>query len=348
MIPLADPKISIEARTHVDTLLERGTLSIGTVVSEFETKFAEWVSREHGVAVASGSVALELALEATFEEGARIALSPYNCGGMLYSLLRTKLNPIFVDADPETGALSPDSLQHTSVDGILLSHLFGHPAAVKEITAVAEKIDAMIVEDFAQAPGATVQGDRVGSIGQVSVCSFGATKNITTAEGGMVLTDDSAIADFIRTQRSNTSDTDPPPRSVRMNDIEAAIGLSQLAEYEKVTARKREIADQYRDKLKSIELLSVSPGCRQVYHAFPIFHGEADNLASHLRYNDIGASRLYETPLYAYEAAPQTNRAFPVTDRFCDEVVLLPIHTQLSHSEVETVIQNVEQFCSNQ
>jgi len=350
MIPLANPPISKEGIDDVTELLTSGQLSVGNVVPEFESSFTKMVECEYGVAVASGSVALELALEAIFEKGDTVALSPYNCGAMLYSVLRTGLEPVFVDSESETGALSAEELRNTAVDGVLLSHMYGHPAAIDDILAVADSIGAHVVEDVAQTPGATINNTPVGSIGRAGVCSFGATKNLTTAEGGMVVTDAEEIADYVANQRTNTHDVTPPPRSVRMNDIEAAIGLSQLDSYEETLVRKRSVAGIYRAKLaeQPVELLDVQPWATNVYHAFPVLHPEADALAAHLRDRDIGTSRLYETPLHEYDAAPPSDDEYPVAERFAAEVVLLPIHGQVTDSQARTVADAVVDFCANQ
>lgn len=352
MIPLGAPEVSDAGIQHVTKLLEDGLLSTGEVVAEFEERFSSFAGRTYGVAVASGSVALELALEAAFEEGDKIALSPYNCGSMLYAILRADLNPIFVDAEPETAALDPDVLTELAVapDGVVNSHLFGHPARIRDIKDACDRLGATLIDDFAQAPGATAHGEPAGSLGTVGICSFGATKNVTTAEGGMIVTDDPMIAEYVRGQRTNTEDVTPPPRSVRMNDIEAAIGLSQLETYDETITRKRTVAAIYREQLSDlpIEMPSVQPWATDVYHAFPVLTSDADRLAAHLDKRDIGTSRLYETPLHEYDAAPSTDTEYPVAERLADEVVLLPIHGQVTESEARTVANAVAGFYANQ
>ncbi|MFQ3474875.1 hypothetical protein HKK80_01265 [Halonotius sp. F2-221B] len=336
---------------HVVELLEDGLLSTGEVVAEFEARFSSFVGRSHGVAVASGSVALELALEASFEAGDRIALSPYNCGSMLYSVLRANLRPVFVDADSKTAGLDPDALAEAApLDGAVSAHLFGHPARINDIKEVCEQLGATLVDDFAQAPGATAHGEPVGSVGSVGICSFGATKNLTTAEGGIVVTDDATVADYVRDQRTNTHDVTPPPRSVRMNDLEAAVGLSQLDSYGATTDRKRAVATIYRERLSElpVNLLPVQPWATDVYHAFPVLTPDANRLAAHLDEREIGTSRLYETPLHEYDAAPPVDGEYPVAERFADEVVLLPIHGQVTDSQARTVVDAVAGFYANQ
>jgi len=346
MVPLANPQIDQETIKHVNWILASGDLSTGEVVEEFEQAFGMFSDREHATAVSSGSVALEMTLETIFEQGSRIALSPYNCAATLYSVLRADLQPTFVDAEPDSCGIDPNSLSEigTSVDGVLVTHLFGEPSRVDDVLAVSTEHNITIIEDFAQAPGAEVNGRVTGSIGAVSVCSFGATKNLTTAEGGMILTDDPAIEERVSCARSNTNDVSPPPRSVRMNDIEAAIGLGQLGSYDETVDRKHRIAKIYRQKADTGRHPVTRSSATNVYHAYPIRHAEADRLASHLEAHDIGTSRLYSKPLHKYEEAPSVDRSFPVAKALSAEIVLLPIHAGMSEADAHEVVAALESF----
>jgi len=346
MVSLADPQLDEQTVERVSELLRSGTLSTGRIVSEFETAFRSIADREHAAAVASGSVALETTLEALFDRGDRIAVSPYNCGAVLYSILRSGLKPEFVDAEPDTCAIDPNGLDAVgkSLDGVVVTHLFGQPARIHDLLNVANERDITVVEDFAQAPGATVNDRPAGSFGKASVCSFGATKNITTAEGGMVLTDDESLAQRVVRGRSNTDDTMPPPRSVRMNDVEAAIGIGQLREYDDTVKQKRRIADVYRDEINIGRQPVVRSDATHVYHAYPLRHPDADQLADHLETHGIGTSRLYNTPLHKYEAAPHVLESYPVAEALSAEVVLLPIHGGMTMEDAHEVARVVGSF----
>ncbi|GAB3411969.1 DegT/DnrJ/EryC1/StrS family aminotransferase [Haloparvum alkalitolerans] len=346
MVPLADPQVDRETIEHVSSLLASGDLSTGEAVEEFEQTFGAFSDRKYATAVCSGSVALEMALEAVFDSGSRIALSPYNCGATLYSVLRAGLQPAFVDAEPDSCGIDPESLSTvgTSVDGVLVAHLFGEPSRVDDLLTVSDANDITVVEDFAQAPGAEADGRVTGSIGTVSVCSFGATKNITTAEGGVVLSDDPAIEERVSRSRSNTDDVSPPPRSVRMNDIEATIGLGQLENYDETVGRKRHIAEIYRQVSDIGRHPATRQGATNVYHAYPIRHADADRLADHLEAHDIGTSRLYSKPLHEYDEAPSVDRSFPVAEALSAEIVLLPIHAGMSEADAKEVVATLESF----
>ena len=131
-----------------------------------------------------------------------------------------------------------------------------------------------------------------------------------------------------------------------MNDLEAAVGLSQLDGYDDMISRKRAVATVYRERLSAlpVDLLPVQPWATDVYHAFPVLTPDADRLTAHLDDREIGTSRLYDTPLCEYDAAPPADGEYPIAERFADEVVLLPIHGQVTDSQARTVADAVTDF----
>lgn len=357
MVSLGSPKVGPEEQAFVSEVLEEGALSTGELVQEFEKEFSSFAGRTDGVAVCSASVALELTLEELFDPGSVILVSPFNCGAILYSLLRTGLQPLFVDIDPRTYGIDPANVVSTladvstDADGMLVTHLYGQPSSMSELCEIARERDLVLVEDFAQAPGARYRESTAGSFGHASVCSFGATKNLTTAEGGIVVSDDD---EFVATVRSRRSNTDPgarvAPRSVRMNDLEAAIGLAQLEKYEEIIESKRTSARRYRDKLAHlpVALPTALNDRTHVYHGFPIRTEAADELVEHLRAHDVGCARVYDVPLNEYALAPETTSTYPHSSAVADEVVLLPIHANLDADDVDTVTTALRSFFSGE
>jgi dTDP-4-amino-4,6-dideoxygalactose transaminase len=355
MIQLGNPLIGEAEIEAISELLADGHLSIGDVVASFEADFAELVERTGGAAVASGSVALELALGVMeFEPGDGIVLSPYNCGAILYSPLREDLVPVFADIDPATCNLDPDAVRtaisaaEVPVEGLLLTHLYGLPTDYEPLAEIAEEFDLTVVNDFSQAPGATYHGKQVGSLGDIGVCSFGATKNITTAEGGIVVSDDTASLETVRTLRSNTGDgTAEPQRSVRMNDLEAAIDIEQIDKYDEIRTRKRRVASIYRAGLPDEIVLQPELSDRtDVYHGFPIRSTAREALADKLTNDGIATATVYDTPLYEYEACPHAvdPMSFPNTERVAAEVLLLPIHANVTEKQAEMIVDSITEF----
>lgn len=355
MIQLGNPFIGQEEIDSVQELLTGGHLSIGDIVESFETEFASFTNRAGGAAVCSGSMALQLTLQVIdLDPGDGVVVSPYNCGALLYETLRRDLIPIFADIDPETCSLDPQTVREAVSDAtvpaeaMILTHLYGLPGDLDEITDVAEELDLTIINDFAQAPGSRYRNKQIGSLGEIGICSFGATKNITTAEGGMVVSDEESVLSRLRELRSNTSsDSSEASWSVRMNDIEAAIGREQLRRYDSILSKKRSIAAIYRDQLPlELCLQPEFPDRMDVYHGFPLTHPERDSLAEHLAADEIMTGTAYDTPLYEYDVYSHSidSTAYPHTERISSEVILLPIHANMTTEKAKTVTESINQF----
>jgi len=352
MVSLASPRTGEEEIEAVSALLSRGELSVGNVVEEFEDRFCEFTGMNAAAAVCSGSVALELALEVSdLEDGDKVVVSPFNCAAVLYSLVRQNLRPIFCDIRKDSYNIDPDfvenELERRDADGILLTPLYGQPCEVGRLSKIAEEYDLVVVNDFCQSPGATYNGNDIATYGDVGVCSFGATKNITTAEGGIVVSDNPDYIERVRVLRSNTKgDFESPLRSVRMNDIEAAIGIQQLKKYDGMLADRRKVAEHYLDELTSEMVLpKTRPNRTNVYHGFPVRTQDNVGLMEYLSERGVESSVVYEKPLYNYTLSPPTDASrFPNTERVIDEVLLLPVHPNLTEDDINKVVTEVNSY----
>lgn len=347
------PATGPEEAASASDVIESGVLSTGTVVEEFETEFASFAGVEHAVAVASGSVALELALEASpLSPGDGVVVSPFNCTAVLYALRRCKLAPVFVDVDPGTLNLTPEQvgtvLEETQgVRGLLLTHTYGLPEDMETLRTLSESNDLTVINDYCQAPGATVNGTLASTVGDVGVCSFGATKPITTGEGGVVTTDNPDIAAAIREARSNSGvDRAQPPTNVMMSDIEAAIGLTQLKRYPDLLASRRTVADTYRAELPSIVAMQCIPdGVTHVYHRFVIRVPDREGLVDSLSAAGVETSAGITKPLTNFRCVdtPQPG-PYPEVTRLLDEYLLLPMHPELNQSDAERIAACVSDY----
>lgn len=352
MISLGSPRTGEEEIEAVSTLLSSGELSVGNTVAEFEEKFSEFAGTADAVAVSSGSVALELAIEVSdLEAGDKVLVSPFNCAAVLYSLVRQDLQPVFCDIRKDSYNIDPDrvedELDRQDSDGLLLTPLYGQPCEMDRLTQIAVDNELTIINDFCQSPGASYDGKDVATYGQIGVCSFGATKNITTAEGGMVVSDNTEYTERIRRLRSNTNgDFGTPLRSVRMNDLEAAIGIEQLKKYDEILANKRKTAQYYRAELtSSVVLPAVLPNRTHVYHGFPVRTTENTSLMESLSRKDIQTAVVYGKPLYDYSVAPPVDTSrFPNTEQVSDEVLLLPIHPNLTEEDMLKVVSGLNSY----
>lgn len=351
MIPFYRPAVGDAESDAVSTAISESTLSTGEIVSEFETAFASSVGRQHAAGVSSGSAALEIALEVSrLEPGDRVLVSPFNCSAVLYSLRRANLVPVFADISADTYNLDPERARQTvekrdgAVEGLLVTHLYGQPCQMDRLCALAEEYDMLLVEDFCQATGAVYEGQSVGTFGQLSICSFGATKPIAAAQGGAVLSDDEAIDEQVRQQRDNNGvDVTPPPQNARLSDIHAAIGLSQLQRYPEIRETKRELAAMYRDRLPdSVTPQRLLPEGKHVYHRFPIQTNDRERLEDELERHGVETARTIERPLFKYDCAPEADEEnYPATTTASERSLHLPMHAMLSKDDVERVIEAV-------
>ncbi|MCP4023898.1 MAG: DegT/DnrJ/EryC1/StrS aminotransferase family protein, partial [Desulfobacteraceae bacterium] len=252
-IKIGCPNIDERDIKAVKDTLSAKILSTGEKVEQFEQGFAKYIGRKYAVAVTSGSVALELALKICLNPKDKVLASPFNCSSVLFSIANNDLSPVWTDIDDTSFNISPDNIPHdlSSIKGLLITHLYGYPCDMDAFVKITEKNNLVMIEDFAQAPGASYKKKKLGTYGQISICSFGATKSITTAEGGMILTDDEHLHQKIRHLANNKfGDVGYPLYNFRMNDLQAALGLVQLEKYPDMLKRRRKIAGLYFEHLK--------------------------------------------------------------------------------------------------
>lgn len=343
-----------EAERAADSL-ERGILSTGEIVENFETKFANMCGLNEAIAVTSGSVALELAIRAsTLSEEDRVIVSPFNCTAVLYAIQRSGLEPVFVDIDPATFNLDTEAVATTlkeaaAIDGLLLTPTYGLPEETETLNRQAEEHDLTVINDFCQAPGAVINGTRCSTVGDVGICSFGATKPLTTGEGGIVVTNDTTIAESVRQARSNSGvDRKEPPTNVKLSDIEASIGIEQLSRYTDLVERRRAVATTYHETLPAAVVPQATPADRtHVYHRFAIRTPDRDSLQSYLHANGVETAVGITKPLYEFECVDSHNkRSCPQTERLIDECLLLPMYPGLDPTDAGTIGDTVAAFYS--
>jgi dTDP-4-amino-4,6-dideoxygalactose transaminase len=353
MIHTADPDLSGAEVEAVTEAMREGTLSTGELVSEFEDQFASYVGREHGAAVCSGSVALEFALEALdLSSNAGVIISPRNCASVLYSVLNTGLVPVYADVKANGVNIGTEGVERAlkrsdcHVEAILATHLHGTTSDVDGLVHLAEKHDLELVEDICQCPGAMYRGEPAGSFGSVAVCSFGATKNLTTAEGGMVVCDDLDLIERIRLRRSSRhGEASEPLSSVRMNDLEAAIGIEQLNRYGDIVGQRQKIAKLYDNNLPdTVTTPQYEPDASHVYLNYPLFVDDPTGLSRHLQEHDIQTAQ-FDKLLSEYDCSLTSgSRRYPNAQRIIDEGLVLPIHSNLSESDAIFVAESVMSY----
>ena len=350
VIPAARPSIGDEERAAVDRVLASGLIAQGPEVAAFEEEFSEFVGSRLCVAVNSGTSALHMALLALgVGSGDEVIVPSFSFAATANAVCLTGAKPVFADIEHDTFCLSATALEglvtpHTKA--VMPVHLYGHPADMPALLDCARRHGLMVVEDAAQAHAAALHGQAVGSFGDAAAFSFYPTKNMTSGEGGMVVT---SVPDTARTVRllrnqgmERRYENEIVGFNVRMTDVHAAIGRVQLAKLGAWTTRRQAIARMYDENLHSVVVPPVASGARHVYHQYTIRVAEdRDGFAEALlSEHGVATGVYYPTPIHRLRSF-DVECDLPETERAAQEVLSLPVYPTLSDEDVERVIAAV-------
>jgi dTDP-4-amino-4,6-dideoxygalactose transaminase len=350
-----------EERSVLD-VLRSGQLAQGPKVEELEHRFAKLTQVAHTVAVANGTVALIAALQALeLDAGFEVVTSPFTFIATVSAIVAAGGTVRFADVGPDFN-LDPGRVEEALTPGcavLLPVHLYGLPANLDALVPIAERAGLRLVEDAAQAHGATVDGRPVGSFG-IGCFSLYATKNLTAGEGGLVTTDSDAVAERLRLLRNhgmrNRYEYEVLGYNYRMTDVQAAIVLPQLDRFDDMVRTRRRNAAILSDGLAGIEGLTVPvvPARRShVWHQYTVRVGPAarlgrDELAAQLGARGIETRVYYPKPVYRY-AWCQRHPAVrsdptPVAEAMAREVLSLPVHAGLTDSDAGRIVDEVREL----
>jgi dTDP-4-amino-4,6-dideoxygalactose transaminase len=361
-IPIARPLISDDDKRRVLDVLDSGDLVAGRWVREFERAFSAYLGAEHGAATSSGTAALEVALEAAeIRPGARVLTTPLSFVSTANAIIKRNAVPVFADIDPTTFNLDPASCgdvvtRTPGVDAILLVHLYGLPCPMDAIMDLARKHHLVVIEDAAQAHGAVFQGRKVGTFGAAGVFSFYPSKNLTTGEGGMVVTGDARLAGRARTLidvgQSSQYTYEMLGGNYRMTEIAGAIGVGQLARLDERNAQRRRNAARLTAGLRDLDWLVVPTeptGCTHVFHQYTVrVPGDArDRLARHLEDQGIATRVYYPSPIHRsplYRRLGFEDARCPEAERAVAEVLSIPVHPALGEDDLHRIVQAIRGF----
>jgi dTDP-4-amino-4,6-dideoxygalactose transaminase len=365
MVPFLDLRRQMTAiRPEIDAViarvLERGWFILGEEVAAFEQEFAVYCGVRHAVGVASGTEALHLALRAIGVGPGDEVITVANAGvpGVV-GIEAAGGRPVFVDVDPATMNLDPAQLEAAISPrsrAILPVHLYGRPADMDPILEIARRHDLAVVEDCAQAHGATYRGQKVGGLGHVACFSFYPTKNLGAyGDGGAVVTDDPALADRLRLLRQygwrEQYRSELRGVNSRLDELQAAILRVKLRHLDTWNAQRRVLAAFYRELLQAsvsnrrLALSTEPPDGVHVYHLFVIQTPQRDTLRERLRQAGIGTGIHYPIPAHlqpAYRDLGGRPGQLPITERLAGEVLSLPLYPELTEAEVEQVVGAIE------
>jgi perosamine synthetase len=358
MIPAAKPIIGDEEREAVDRVLRSGMIASGPEVAAFESEFSEYVGGRHCIAMNSGTSALHLALLAMgIGAGDEVIVPSFSFAATANSVALTGATPVFADIDRATFNLDPRAVRAAitkRTKAIMPVHLYGQMAAMDQFESLAQENGIQIIEDAAQSHIASFNGRNAGEWGVTACFSFYPTKNMTSGEGGMVVTPDEKIARMLRLLRNQGMEqrykNEVIGFNTRMTDIHAAIGRVQLRKLPAWTKQRQANATFLDANIKGVVVPPVAAGASHVYHQYtirvPVETGEQrDAFMSSLAQKEVGSGVYYPTPIHRL---PSFNLSLdlPETELAAHQVISLPIHPALSSEDLKQIADAVSSTAS--
>lgn len=355
MIPAAKPIIGDEERESVDRVLRSGMIAGGPEVSAFEQEFSEIVEGRHCIAVNSGTSALHIAFIAGgIKPGDEVIVPSFTFAATANSVALAGGTPVFVDIEEDYFNLDPKAVEAaitSKTKAIMPVHLYGHPAAMVEFTDIAKKNDLLLFEDAAQAHAAALNGVYVGGWGIAASFSFYPTKNMTSGEGGMVVTPDAGVARMTKLLRNQGMEkryeNEVVGFNTRMTDIHAAIGRVQLKKLEGWTKQRQDNAKFLDENLKGVVVPPVAPGATHVYHQYTIriVDHDRDRFAEEMTKKGVGNGVYYPIPNHRLPSYGLT-LDLPVTERVAAQCLSIPVHPSLSQDDLEKIVTVINGIAS--
>jgi perosamine synthetase len=306
-IPLIEPYLGKKSRLYINECFDTKWISSrGHFIKDFEEAFAKFVGTKYAVAVSNGTTALHLALMGFgIGEGDEVVVPDLTFAATINAVLHARATPIIVDVDPHTWNISPNAIRKVltkKTKAIIPVHLYGYPADMDKILAIAQESNLFIIEDSAEAHGATLKNRMLGSIGHCGAFSFYGNKIITTGEGGMVTLNDESIYEKMLVLRDHGMNKDNRYRydvvgyNYRMTNPQAALGLSQLLEIEEILSYRRMISNWYVERLKSlqgIQIRSETSEMKSVNWIFTCLANNRDQVMQKLEEENIESRPMF-------------------------------------------------------
>jgi perosamine synthetase len=357
-IQLAKPDITQKEIDAVVEVMKTGVLSIGPKITEFERKIADRIGVKYAVAVNSGTSALHLIIKALgIGEGDEVITTPFSFVASTNCFIMEGANPVFVDIDPKTlnmdiGLIEEKITEKTKA--IVAVDVFGQPMDVRKLREIADKHNLYLIEDSCEAIGSVYNGDITGSLADASVFAFYPNKQVTTGEGGIIVTDDEKIALMAKSLRSQGRAItgfwlhhERLGYNYRMSEIQAAVGCVQMDRLDEIIKKRQRVAGMYNDQLSKIEGITVPYIDEHVtnmsWFVYVIQIDESidrDKMMMHLKENGVGC-RPYFTPIhiqpYMVEKFGYKENDYPITADVGRRSIALPFYNDLTLEDVEYV-----------
>ena len=365
-IPVNEPLLDGNEKKYLNECIDTGWISSeGPFVHQLQEGVASYVGRKYGIAVTNGSAALDIAVIAlNLQKGDEVIMPAFTIISCAAALVRQGVKPVLVDSDPKTWNMDVDQIEQKitkNTKAIMVVHIYGLPVDMDKVIEIADKYGLKIIEDAAEAHGLTYKGKMCGSFGDISIMSFYPNKHITTGEGGMVLTDDSNLAErsraaknlFFKKERRYIHDE--LGYNCRMSNLQAAVGVAQLEKIDEHLKRKREMGRLYQELITSDCFYKPLPQCqyaRNIYWVFGLVIKEdieRDNVSilEELKSKGIGG-RTFFYPMHKQPVFQKMglfgDEKYPVSEMLADKGFYIPSGLALSVDDIYRVADTVNQF----
>ena len=382
-IPLSSPDITAKEIKSVINVLKTPRLSLGPKLQEFEQKLAEYIGSQYAIAVNSGTSGLHLAIKSLgIGEKDAVITTPFSFIASANCILFENALPVFVDIDPKTLNIDPDRIEEflkikckrdkktgnpidirtgRCIKAILAVHVFGLPCEMNKIMKLADEYDLYVIEDACESIGAEYHGKKVGIIGDIGVFAFYPNKQITTGEGGMILTNDKDISLLIVSLRNQGRDHyggwlahERLGYNYRISDINCALGIAQLERIDAILKKREKVALRYNDLLRDFVIIPETVnGSKRSWFVYVVKLPEhcsmviRDSVLAELIKKGIGCSNYFRPihlqPFYR-KSFGYREGDFRITENISQRTIALPFHNNLKKEEIEYVADNLEKI----
>ena len=359
-IPSAEPNITEDDAKAAYNAIKEGRLSSGSYVKKFEQEFANYIGTKFAIAVNSATSGLQLSLASLGIYDGEVITTPFTYAATSNVIVHQNAKPVFVDVDKTTYNIDPDKIEKAitkKTRAIMPIHYGGQCSEMEEISEIASKHNLFVIEDAAPAIGATHKQRRAGTFGIISAFSFFPDKNLTTGEGGMVVTSDPELADKCEELRKNGASSRYHHTSIgwnfKMPDPNAALGLSQLKRIESIIATKNKIAKYYQVSLEKIN--EIQPPIVKEYnrHTFMLYSILTKDLKQREEIKDALADKGIESrinfpsvhlqPIYKQMFGFQSG-SFPISENLSDRILGLPIFFSMKEEQQDQIVNVIREI----
>jgi perosamine synthetase len=367
-IPLSSPDITNLEKEAVLGVLKTPNLSLGPKLKEFEEKIADFIGVKYAVGVNNGTSALHLIVKALgIKEGDEVITTPFSFVASSNCLLFERAKPIFVDIDPKTLNIDPNKIEEKitkKTKAILAVDVFSHPADWDNILKISKKYKLYLIEDSAEALGSEYENKKCGSFGDAAVLSFYPNKQLTTGEGGMILTDNKKIADFCRSAANQGRKIKGgkwlehimPGYNYRLDELSCALGVAQLKRIEEILKKRKRVAKMYNKRLESfpeIKIPYVAPKVKISWFIYVIKLSEKysqkdrDRIVGEMAKKGIQCGTYFQ-PIHLQPFYRKMFRYkkgdFQTCESISQRTIALPFYNNLKEKEIDYIVKTLKEI----